>query len=437
MKIGIDHRKPATLVAYANSPRKHTAKKLAKLTASVRRYGIMAPILVDASDTVIDGHARLIVARQLGLPEVPVISTANLGEADVKALRLAMNRLQDEATWDPKALRLEFEGLLRIDFDLDLTGFDATEIDLTMGIAPEPAGEVEEIAAGDLAPAAPPVTQVGDIWTLGTHRVGCGNCLDQSFRREVLADDSVKVCFADAPYNVRVQGHVSSLAKHEEFAMASGEMTDEEFFAFCKAFCATILQTVAPGAIAYLCMDWRGIMTLLQATQAVGFELLNLAVWVKTNPGMGSLYRSQHELVAVVKRPGSRHRNNVELGKNGRSRSNVWTYRGVNVMGPERHLLYEHPTVKPAALVGDALKDVTRAGDFVFDPFLGSGSTLIAAERTGRRCIGIEIAPKYVDLTIRRWQAETGGQAVRASDGMTFDALVAQAGGSAKAEEAV
>jgi hypothetical protein len=178
-------------------------------------------------------------------------------------------------------------------------------------------------------------------------------------------------------------------------------------------------------------------IALLQATQAVGFELLNLAVWVKTNPGMGSLYRSQHELVAVVKRPGSGHRNNVELGKNGRSRSNVWTYRGVNVMGPERHLLYEHPTVKPAALVGDAPKDVTRAGDFVFDPFLGSGSTLIAAERTGRRCVGIEIAPKYVDLTIRRWQAETGGQAVRARDGMTFDALVAQAGGSAKAEEAL
>jgi DNA modification methylase len=436
MRLCVNYRAPSALFAYNNNPRVHNAKKLAKLRKSIERFGILAPVLIDASGTVIDGHARLTIAIQLSLAEVPVISTEGLAEADVRAVRLAMNRLQDEATWDPQRLRLEFEWLMKLDFDLDLTGFDATEIDMSLDIGPEPAGMVEEISEEELAAERPLVTQKGDVWVLGPHRVGCGNCLDASFRATVIGDLNIAVCFADAPYNVRVQGHVSSLAKHEEFAMASGEMSLAEFLAFCTSFCGVIAEVVAPGAIAFLCMDWRGIAVLVQATEAVGLELLNIAVWVKTNPGMGSLYRSQHELIAVVKRPGWRHRNNVELGKNGRSRSNVWTYRGVNVMGPERHLLFEHPTVKPAALVGDALKDVSRAGDIVFDPFLGSGSTLIAAERTQRRCIGIEIAPKYVDLTIRRWQAETSKQAVREHDGASFDEVAAILASGDASEEA-
>lgn len=426
MPITVQYLSLDKLKPYQNALRSHSPKKIKKLCASIERFGMMAPILIDASGTIIDGHARLTAARKLRMAKVPVISTDGLSEAEVRALRLAMNRLQDEAYWDPKALQTEFLGFIELNFDLDLTGFDATEIDLSLDFVADAPGDVEEIEDETLRQIVV-VPEPGDIWVLGHHRIGCGDCLNLDFARALIAGRKAQVCFTDPPYNVPVRGHISSLAKHEEFAMASGEMNLLQFSDFLKTSCSMIGETIAPGAVAFVCMDWRSISSLVASAAASGFELLNMAVWVKTSPGMGSLYRSQHELVAVLKRPGASHRNNVELGKNGRSRSNVWTYRGVNVMGPERHLLYEHPTVKPAALIADALRDVSRAGDIVFDPFLGSGSTLIAAERTGRHCIGIEIAPKYVDVAIRRWQAETGKDAIRERDGKSFNDLAAQA----------
>jgi len=202
--------------------------------------------------------------------------------------------------------------------------------------------------------------------------------------------------------------------------MASGEMSGAEFDAFLRSTLSEVFARLSASGLAYVCMDWRSIAALINAGESLNLELINLAVWVKTNAGMGSFLRSQHELIAIFKRAGEPHRNNVQLGKHGRSRSNVWHYRGVNVMGPERHLLAEHPTVKPSAMVADAIRDTSLPGDIVFDPFLGSGTTLIAAERTHRACYGIEIEPTFVDLAIRRWQAETGRDAVRVSDGMAF-----------------
>ena len=425
MVLTVEFMSPEALVPHDNVLRSHTPGKLKKLRKSICRFGILAPIVIDGKKRIIDGHARLAAALAEKMATVPVISTEGLNDPEVRALRLAMNRLQEEAKWNPTALKLEFEGLLKFDFDLELTGFDAAEIDVTLDIAVDAPGEVDEIEAPATNPG-PAVSAPGDIWNLGHHRIGCGDSLDTDFVRAISVGKKAQVCFTDPPYNVPVGGHVTSLAKHKEFAMASGEMSREQFVAFLAKLLEGIRSNTEEGAVSFMCMDWRGIGALALAAEGAGFETLNLAVWVKTNPGMGSLYRSQHELVAVLKARGTRHQNNVQLGRNGRSRSNVWTYRGVNVLGPDRRLLYEHPTVKPVAMIADAIRDVSRAGDSVFDPFLGSGSTLIAAERTRRHCVGVEIEPHYVDLAIRRWEGETGRQAFRESDGVPFAELASR-----------
>ena len=232
--------------------------------------------------------------------------------------------------------------------------------------------------------------------------------------------------FTDPPYNVPIDGHVSGLGsvKHREFAMASGEMSETEFTKFLTDVLGNLAKFSADGAIHYVCMDWAHLRELLNAGHAVYDELKNICVWAKTNGGMGSLYRSQHEMVAVFKSGTAPHINNVELGRHGRYRTNVWTYAGMNTFGAERdEALAMHPTVKPVALVEDAVLDCSDRNGVVVDAFLGSGTTLIAAESAGRRCFGLELDPEYVDLIIRRWQKMTGESAVHAESGLSFDVL--------------
>ena len=396
----------------------------------MRRYGIIVPIVIDGGNVIVDGLARWEIALKLGYTHVPTVSVANWSPADVKALRLALNRLAEEAVWDRAALHREFQALIDANFDLDLTGFDTVEIESALEIGASAPGDVEELDASSIADGLPVISRPGDVWELagnaGKHHIACGDFRDDDLRHRLFHGEQAQVCFTDPPYNVRIAGHVSGLGQktHSEFAMASGEMSAAEFQSFLARFCTTASDHVVEGAILFVCIDWRGVARLYAAAELSALELLNLAVWSKTNPGMGSLYRSQHEFVVVFKKPGAAHRNNVELGRHGRSRSNVWTYRGVNVFGPERKWLTDHPTVKPTALVADALRDASRPGDIVFDPFLGSGTTLVAAERTKRRCFGIEIEPRFVDLAIRRWQLETGRDAVRATDGANFRELL-------------
>jgi DNA modification methylase len=401
--------------------RVHPPAKLRKLTRHVKKFGVLAPLLVDGAGVIVDGVARFEAAKAADVTHLNVISVAHLTRTEIRSLRLALNRLQEEVKWDPNTVAAELNHLIEVGFDLDLTGFDAVEIDGILQIGDTPA-DVEDLDT-TLA-EGPTVSQGSDIWVLQTgtqsHRVACGDFRDGALRDQLLRGRRAAVCFADPPYNVAIAGHVSSSGKHAEFAMASGEMTDEQFEAFLGAMFEALESILEVVAVSYVCMDWRHLRHLLTAAEARRLELVNLAVWVKSNAGMGSFYRSQHELIAGLKRRGERHRNNIELGRHGRSRSNVWQYRGVNVHGPERHLLDDHPTVKPSAMVADAIRDVTLPGELVFDPFLGSGTTLLAAQRTGRICFGIEIAPRYVDLTIRRWQHETGRSAVREADGMTF-----------------
>jgi DNA modification methylase len=269
------------------------------------------------------------------------------------------------------------------------------------------------------------VTRSGDLWLLGRHRVYCGSALDESAYQTLLADERAAMIFTDPPYNVPIAGNVSGLGaiRHREFVMASGELDAAQFTAFLTRACELLAAHSADGSLHYLCMDWRHMTELLAAGQAAYTELKHLCVWAKDNAGMGSLYRSQHELVFVFKHGRGAHRNNIQLGQYGRNRGNVWHYPGVisfGRRGEEGNLLALHPTVKPVALVADASMDCTARGELVLDGFLGSGTTVLAAERVGRNCYGLELDPLYVDTIVRRWQAFTGDHARNASGGELF-----------------
>ncbi|RYH06262.1 DNA methyltransferase [Tropicimonas sp. IMCC6043] len=424
------------LKPYANNNRIHTATNIGKLKASVAKFGFVAPILVDSDGVIIAGHGRLEAAKALGLTTVPTVVADHLSSAEVRALRIADNKLAELSDWNQEALQIEFAELMdlrldgELDLDLDITGFETVEIDLLIGGAGEAeAAPPETVEEPD--PAKPVITRPGDLWILGNHRILCSNSLEETSYARVLDGEMAGMVFTDPPYNVPVNGHVRSGngGNHREFAMASGEMTEAEFRSFLAAFLTETRDKMAEGAVAMVCMDWRHLDELITTGKSCGFELINLCVWNKTNGGMGSLYRSKHEMVCVFKKPGAPHINNVELGKHGRNRTNVWDYAGVNSFGKGREAdLADHPTVKPTALVVDAIMDVSDRGNVVLDAFGGSGATLLAAEKTGRRARLIELEPAYVDVAIRRWQEMSGKTAVHATTGGTFNDRAAAVG---------
>ena len=374
---------------------------------------------------IIHGEVSCEAAKQLGLDRLPCVRIGHLSPEEQRVLRLAVNRLAEKGEWDLDALKIEFEELILTDAPIEITGFSPAEIDhVILGDA------AEGLEQGPLEPdAATAVARVGDIFQLGPHRIVCGDATDPSVLARLLEGDaSARLVLTDEPYNVKVAGNVTR-GDHREFAMASGEMTDAEFLAFNGAWIATVLPYLCDGGILGTFIDWRGLPTVHSAVGKLGLVPLNLIVWAKTNAGMGSLYRSQHELLPLFTKGSRPHVNNVELGKRGRWRSNVWTYPGASSLGSDaRRGLKDHPTVKPTAMLEDALLDLTNRGDIVIDPFLGSGSTLIAAEATGRVCRGVELDPLYVDVIIRRYEAATGDPAVLVETGETFQALGARRG---------
>ncbi len=429
-RIGqIEHRQVSSLRRYDNNPRKHPEKQLVKLAASIREFGFAAPVLIDEDGTIIAGEARVEAARRVGMDAVPVIVARHWSASQIRAYRLADNRLAELASWDSEALAVELAAIIEFDeIDIEIVGWETAEIDLVLeggkatGHAADPADE-------QITPPTTPVSRSGDLWQLGPHRLLCGSSLDNDAWVRLLDGETAAMAFTDPPYNVPVSGHVCGLGKvsHAEFAMASGEMSRSEFTGFLGTFIGAMMPHLRDGAVLDLCMDWRHMGELLAAIEANDLALLNLCVWNKSNGGMGSLYRSKHELVLIAKKGKAPHTNNVELGKHGRYRTNVWDYAGVNSFGSSRMAdLADHPTVKPLALVADAIRDVTRAGEIVLDAFMGSGTTILAAERTRRRGFGLEIEPGYVDVAIRRWQAMSGQCAVLAGSGQSF-AEVAEA----------
>jgi len=431
-KLALEYVPIETLHLDPENARVHKPAQVRQIAKSIEAFGFNAPILVDKDNKVLAGHGRLLACRHLRWTEVPVIHLEHLSPAQARAYAIADNRLTETSSWNETLLTQHMKLLSDMDltFDIEATGFTMGEIDLrVLGLEEKSDDDDPDDDRPDPGPA---VARPGDLWTLGTHRILCGSALEGESYRRLMGETRAAMVFTDPPYNVKINGHVSGKGKikHREFAQASGEMTEPEFTAWLGKALRLMADASADGALQYICMDWRHAFALQAAARAVYTDLLNICVWAKPNGGMGGLYRSAHELVLVFKAGSGGHRNNVQLGKFGRNRTNVWSYPGSASFrsSEEADLLSQHPTPKPVRLIADAILDVTAAKDIVLDPFLGSGSTLIAAERMGRHCRGIEIDPLYVDLSIRRWQRATGQTAIR-EDGARFDDLARQVEG--------
>ena len=416
-----------------NNPRVHSKKQVRQIAESMRTFGVIVPILADAGSRIIAGHGRLQAAILLGLQAVPVITLGGLTDAQVRAFMIADNQLTLNATWDECLLAEQFKALaaVELNFSLEVTGFEVPEIDSFIENA-SPASKGADDPA-DLIPAEtnkPRVSGEGYLWTLDKNRVLCADATQPFRYAELMQGNKAAAMISDPPYNVHIDGHATGLGKtrHTEFPMASGEMSPSEFTDFLASALTAMTASCIDGALGYVWMDWRHLSELLAATLRAKLELKNLCVWVKDNAGMGSFYRSQHELVFVLKNGKASHRNNVQLGQFGRYRTNVWEYPGANSFSrnsEEGNLLALHPTVKPVAMIADAILDCSARGDIVLDGFLGSGTTVIAAERTGRVCYGLELDPAHVDTIVRRWQAFTGKSAVHLQSGRIFNEIEA------------
>ena len=408
----------------AREVRKLHPAHVRQVADAIRAFGFCAPILIGNDNLVLDGAARLEAARSLDLELAPCVRIEHLSDNEQRVLRLAINRLGETGDWNLEALKIEFEELILADAPIEISGFTLDEIDqIVLGDG------AERLEEGPLEPepSATPISRLGDVFQLGPHRIACADATNPEALRRVMGEgEFARLVLTDEPYNVPIAGNVTK-GRHREFVMASGEMSAGEFLAFNEAWMKAVLPHLHEGGLLGTFIDWRGYPTANAAAMKLGLAPLNLIVWAKTNGGMGSLYRSQHELLPLFKKGSAPHVNNVELGKRGRWRSNVWTYPGASSLGSDaRRGLKDHPTVKPTALLEDALLDVSNRGDIVIDPFLGSGSTLIATETTGRVCRGVELDPLYVDVVIRRYKAASGEPAVLIETGEAFDVLAAR-----------
>ncbi|MBP8233871.1 MAG: DNA modification methylase [Rhizorhabdus sp.] len=402
-----------------------------RVMRSVNAHGFSKPIIIDREGRIVDGHILVEVARKLGLDSIHCVVLDHLSEDELRLLRISLNRIAETGSWDLSELSLELEELGTLDFDLTLSGFEAPELDLILHGAAEAKGE-----KGIPSPSPFPVSRLGDLWLLGGHRLLCGDCLDPASYERLLEGRQLQGVFSDPPYNIKIDGVVSGLGKvkHGDFAMGCGEMSDDQFRVFLAGYLKLCKAYAAPGAVLYACMDWRQIDLLLLAGRDAGLSRINKAIWNKGSGGMGGLYRSAYEEIAVFCNGTSPATNNVELGRNGRDRSNVWNYPGANRKGSSAGAsLKDHPTPKPVELVADALLDVTQRGDLILDPFMGSGTTIVAAHSIERLAVGIELDPAYVDVAIRRWEQETGQQARHAELDLSF----AEVGTQRKGAESV
>jgi DNA modification methylase len=430
VELKIDPIKTTDLKANSRNARTHSKKQVAAIAESIKAFGFTNPILIDDDGVILAGHGRFAAAKVLGLDQVPAIRLSELSEPQKRAYVLADNKLAERAGWDRELLTVELGELAimlpDVGLSVELTGFEIGEID---ALAVD--GEENNAASkdDDVVPVPDPVSQTGDLWLLGQHRLLCGDARQSDVLARLVDSDPVDMVFTDPPYNVSIDGTVLREKRHQhgEFAMASGEMSETEFTDFLHEVLGNAAGISRDGAVHYVCMDWRHIGELITAGKTIYSQMLNLCVWHKSNWGMGNLYRSQHELVAVFKVGGEPEVNNVDRGKFGRSRSNVWHYAGVNTFKAGRQEeLASHPTVKPVALVADAIKDVTKRRAIILDMFGGSGTTLIAAERTGRRARLMEIEPRYVDVTVTRYERLTKADAVHAETGQTYAEVAAQ-----------
>jgi DNA modification methylase len=425
----VEARPTASLKPYARNPRTHSDMQKRQIAESIRVFGFNNPVLIDKNDEIIAGHGRVEAAKLLGLESVPTIRLEHLSDAEKRAYMLADNKLAEKAGWDREILAIELQNLIEMetDFSITATGFDIAEIDGLMKILDEDV-ESEELSR-DLDPEAPVVSSLGDLWRLGQHRLLCGDARDPVAYARLLKGEKARLIITDPPYNVPILGHVCGLGqvKHDDFVMASGEMTGPEFTTFLTTVFTNLAAHSLDGSIHFISTDWRHLYEFLHAGRLVYTELKNLVVWAKTNAGMGSFYRSAHEMILAFKNGRAAHVNTFELGQHGRYRTNLWTYPGANSLQQGRaEQLALHPTVKPVRLFADAILDCSAPCDLVLDAFCGSGTVFLAADRTRRRAGAMELDPRYVDVAIRRWQEATGENALHDETGETFNARAAR-----------
>jgi DNA modification methylase len=418
----IDVRRVSQLKPAKKQIRKITTAHVGRVARSIRSHGFIGAIIV-RKDRVVDGHTRLAAAQQVGLTQIPCIDVDHLDEDEARVLAIGLNRIAELGEADFDVLKIEMEELLALDFDLTVTGFSAQEIDIITLDDPGPVGgDEEEIPE----PPEEPVSRLGDVFILGDHRAACADALDAESYELILGTRVATALISDPPYNVKIENNVSGLGKHKhgEFIMGSGEMSNDEFYEFLKTFLDRGAERLIDGGALMSFIDWRSVHTLINAALAVGLKQVNLAVWDKGSGAMGAYLRSTHELIPIFCRGDKLSINNVQLGKHGRDRQNIWRYPGANRPGSSAaDALGDHPSPKNVQMIEDAILDVTNRGDTVLDPFLGSGTTIIAAENTGRAACGLELDPNYLDVIVRRWERLTGLEALHEETGLTFAAL--------------
>jgi DNA modification methylase len=421
--IAMEWVHPGELKPDPTNARKHSRQQIRKLARDIQENSFINPILITQDGDIVAGHARLEAARVAGLSEVPVIRLT-LTKQEAKIRNIWDNKSSDLSHFDDHMLGLALQELVDFNIDIEDTGFSVGEADLLIeGVSVSHADPADDDIPATFGLT---ITKIGDIWRLGPHRIMCADAQSQTSYSLLMDGELAASVFTDVPYN-RAGRDIYGNGKTgpRPFKMVSGEMSPERYRTFLSASMRLMAGHSVNGSLHFHCIDWRHLRALQEAADDIYRELLNICVWVKPNGGMGSFYRSRHELILVYKHGKRRHRNNVDLGRHGRNRTNVWEYAGGNSFSgrvtDEGNLLALHPTVKPVQLVADVILDCTARGDIVLDPFLGSGSTLIAAERVGRRCFGMDIDPIYIDVAIRRWQRHTGGDAVLAATGQAFD----------------
>ena len=423
----------SSLAPWKTNARTHSKKQVRQIADSIQEFGFTNPVLIDDENTILAGHGRAAGAKLLGMKEVPCVRLSHMSEAQKRAYVLADNKLALNAGWDEDLLAQELGALMELgdlDFDVGVTGFSIAEVDgLIDAVVPEEDGNPVDDAICD-GSDIPRRCQPGDLWQLGPHRLLCADALDEQNAAILMNGEQARMVFTDPPYNVKIDGHVggSGKIKHREFAMASGEMSTDQFTAFLRSAFENMVAHSVDGAIHFVCMDWRHMREMIAASDGVYSELKNLITWVKDNGGMGTFYRSRHELIFAFKKGSAPHTNTFELGQNGRYRTNVWQYRGVNTLKTGRmDELALHPTVKPVQMIVDAIKDVSGRGEIVLDVFGGSGSTMLAAHKTGRRAYLMELDPIYSDRIIHRWETYAKDGAELIACGVNYTDMVLEA----------
>lgn len=423
-ELKVEYLAVSDIKPYAKNPKKHDEKQVRQIATSISEFNFNNPLIIDENSEIIAGHGRWLAARELNLASVPVIRLTHLKPHQKRLYRIADNKLTENGQWDVDLLKIEFSEIeaLDLDIDLNITGFDTGELDLMMThkAASEKLNNIPFIPENEI------VTKLGDIWQLGPHKIICGDALKKETFTTLMDGKIADMVFTDPPYNVEIHENVCGYGaiKHKEFAMASGEMNSVEFQHFLSTSFTLLKEFSQKGSIHFICMDWRHSKEILLAADGIYKSLKNICVWNKENGGLGSMYRSKHEFIFVYKNGATSHHNNIRFGKYGRTRTNVWDYAGINSFGKNRADLKFHPTVKPVEMIKDAIVDVSPRNGIVLDCFLGSGSTLIAAEKSKRICYGIELEPLYVDTSIRRWQEATKQEAVDIKTGKTYNQLL-------------